>query len=102
MKEKIVTKLKTKFETTVKSAIHRAAPIVKKEVAKTVDKGKNDIFETALTVVKIGAFIFAISNIGGGKGIPLIAEKVEEMPRTFNITYNEVHSTCNFYLKGEN
>lgn len=96
LKDKIFSKIRAKAMKTYK----KAAPIVRKEIEKTVVKGKDDIVFSVLDGVEalvLGAIM--ISIVAKPNGIFKVSSN-EPSRNIYNI-YNEVNVTNNFYSKGD-
>ena len=93
-KDKLVKKIKSMAHKTYKQAV----PIVKREVQKTVERGKEDVFCYILDgaqVLILGAIMLSV--------VVKPSELVRTIPsmddRKIYMVYNEVHVTNNYYSK---
>lgn len=103
--------ISNKFEELTKTAVAKAAPVVKTEIAKTVSKSKDEltnyIFGTATVIAVVGVIIlFGKPRLISSEPASNILSTAEDLAsRVINITYNEVHVTNNYFkenLKGAN
>lgn len=99
MTPKFICNLKTKTENAIKSAIHKAAPVVKREIAKTVSNGTIQIKDAAFDIITAAGIIFAICAFSG------ITESVtatDDILRGVSMVYNEVKiENLTINLKGD-
>lgn len=96
LKNKIIAKMKSMARKTY----NQAAPIVKKELQKTVSKGKEDILCSVLDgaeVLLMSAIMLSIII----KPSDILSGAPSDDARNISMVYNEVHVTNNYYLKGD-
>lgn len=96
MKDKMLMKVKMKLETEAKRFFHKATPIVKREIKKTVSKSAVETKDTIIKAVTIGGTVLMIMGLGSKGGTALLSTPVEETAKVINITYNV---TNNYYGK---
>lgn len=96
-KSKIVAKVRSM----AKKTYQQAAPIVKKEIQKTVEKGKDNVLCSILDGVEIIAMGALMLSVVIRPSDILGAVSSEDSRNIYN-SYYEVHVTNNYYLKGEN
>lgn len=94
LKDKIVTKIKSVARRTYK----QAAPVVKREIKKTMEKGKDDAFcyilGGAQTLI-LGAIMLSV--VIAPSDLVRTASDLDD--RKIYTVYNEVHITNNYYSK---
>lgn len=94
IKDKIISKFKSMAHKTYK----QAAPMVKREIKKTMEKGKDDVFcyilDGAQTLI-LGAIMLSVVI----KPSDLVRTPTDLDTRKIYTIYNEVHVTNNYYSK---
>lgn len=95
MKNKLVTKL----EETAREWFHKATPVVKREVQKTISKGTSDLKDSIFSWLTIAGIVYAVSSIGSGTaaGEHIFTNAIPSAGLIFN--YREIHNTYNYYGK---
>lgn len=96
MKDKMFDKLKTKLENEAKRFFHKATPIVKREIKKSVSKGAVETKDNAIKAITIGGTVLVLMGFGSKGGSALLSTPVEEACKVINITYSV---TNNYYGK---
>lgn len=94
--------LKNKIIKKIKSVAHKtyrqAAPVVKREIKKSVERGKEDVFCYILDgaqVITLGAIMLSVVV----KPSDLVRTIPSMDDRKIYMVYNEVHVTNNYYSK---
>lgn len=96
-KIKLPVDISARFDEALKNVTQKVVPVAKDEVTKTVCETKDSIFLIA-TIAAVG---FAALCPSKSVKTPSAAPGVDELARNIYMVYNEVHTTNNYYSKGD-
>ena len=94
---KTLDELKEKIKVKGKEYFDKAVPVVKAEVKNSVNKSAIEVKDMLFKVATVGALAYLVLK---PRNISLPSyTKTEDLARNFNLYYNEVHNTYNYYCK---